>query len=247
MQWLRMSKAERNAMKYAPELMYRMEDNIVSLCVKWVTDRLRLISDAESNASETLCNVRIDGDILIHGLVILTKARTTGLLYFKDSERSENHGIREEEMPAYWRWKVTETWSLAIEDLPAESMATHMVAFLKERYKGVFESSKRDREQLSEWFRAMWRSLRGHNVQSGQNYRDRSKKLKDKVEECCDVLSRTVTDVKRIVVEVEELRKEVSTLKNEVCCLECENKRDDSKSVESSSKRHKPYSLTGIR
>ena len=46
MQWLRMSKAEKDAMKYAPErlpppeLMYRMEDNIVSLCVKWVTDRL---------------------------------------------------------------------------------------------------------------------------------------------------------------------------------------------------------------
>ena len=82
-------------------------------------------------------------------------------------------------MPAYWRWKVTETWSLAIEDLPAESMATHMVAFLKEKYKGVFESSKRDREQLSEWCTTMWRS---HNVQSGQKYRDRSKKLKEKVE-----------------------------------------------------------------
>ena len=90
LEWLRMSSVEKNAIKYAPDLLpphdltQRMEDNIIAMCAQWITTRIRQLSDQESNVLKSLCNVPIDIDILLQGLLLLTKAREAGLLFFKD-------------------------------------------------------------------------------------------------------------------------------------------------------------------
>ena len=258
MEFSRMSNAEKNAIKYSPErlpppeLTQRMEDNIVALCAGWVSLRLRQLLDPESNVLKSLCNVPIDENILLYGLVLLTKSRDTGLLFFKDAERSEIHGVKEEEMPGHWQWtQSTQTWSLSFTDVSTDVIAGHMKDFLKKKYGGVYEDTKKDREVLAHWFKTMWRGLRGSNAQDGKVYRDRNKKMKEKVEESSTRTESIVSDFRKLRVEIEEMRNEISILRKKVLCLEIQNlnssvKQTNCVETEAVSKKRKPHDLAGL-
>ena len=116
----------------------------------------------------------------------MTKAREARLLFFKDAEKSEIHGVKEAEMPGHWRWNQTkQTWNLGVSEVPFDAITNHMMEFLKKCYGGVYEDSKRDREVVIQWFKTMWRVLRGGTIEYGRVHRDRSKNLKEKVQETC--------------------------------------------------------------
>ena len=117
-------------------------------------------------------------------------------------------------------FSTKQTWNLGVSEVPFDAITNHMMEFLKKCYGGVYEDSKRDREVVIQWFKTIWRGLRGGTIEYGRVHRDRSKNLKEKVQEICSRTDEILVEFKKVQREVGELRDEVLALRKKVIHLE---------------------------
>ena len=82
--------------------MERMEENILVTCAEWLLNRRQQLLSGSETCSKTLFEVPIDETILLEALVMMAKARDTGLMFYKDAMKSELHGVKEHEMDKIW-------------------------------------------------------------------------------------------------------------------------------------------------
>ena len=223
-----LSAAEKNSIKYAEkrmppaDLLDRIEENILETCAGWLVARRNLVQDmAHTGVTRSLCGVPIDERILLEALVLLTQSRDTGLLFFKDDERSMLNGVKEEEMPAYWQWKsACGKWGLNMKELPLELLSKKLCEYLKKCYSGLYENSSSAHEVVAEWFRSVWRSLRGDSSEVAKRCRERTRDIKRVVSLTEASASQTARDVNQLQDEFLALKSEVQSLKDQCSILQ---------------------------